>query len=634
MTPRPPFDPDRDGLEAIYARLRASTIPGVLADRVEATPDAVAMRAKTLGLYRETTWRGLWDRVVSVAGGFDAIGLAPGDRVAIIGDPFPEWWAIDLAAQGLGAITYGIYPTSSASEIRYLLEHGGARVVVAENQEYVDKVLPLLDRLPGVALVVAVDTRALFLYDDPRLLSLAALEALGGGTAFAPRFRDRLDRVRPEDPATIVYTSGTTARPKGAVLTHGRHLASAYTLVAHYPRLARGEHRTIAYLPLCHVLGRDVGLTLPLVAPIVPHYGESVEALAETIYEIGPTVLFTVPRYLQKFASQALVRIEQTSWLKGAAYRGAMKVGRRYVQARWAGRRPLVLEVLYRVADVIVFRALRDRLGCKLTRLVVSAGAPLPPETATLYRIWGLNVCDLYGQTEAGGGLIAAQAEPFPGPGDVGRPAAGWEVRLGEDGEVLVRSPDLFVGYWRDPEATREVLRDGWLMTGDVGEWAPDGALRLVDRKRDIIVTAGGKTLSPTAVENLLRGSPYIREAVCFGHGRKYVTALIEVDYEAVAEWARGRGIAFAGLAALVQHPAVRELVAREVAVANEQLARVEQVKQFRILQQELDPEYEGDPVTPTRKVKRELMYARFRDLVEEMYDDVEEARILQQISR
>jgi long-chain acyl-CoA synthetase len=255
---------------------------------------------------------------------------------------------------------------------------------------------------------------------------------------------------------------------------------------------------------------------------------------------------------------------------------------------------------------------------------VLAGGAAVPPETTALWHVWGVNVCEIYGQTETAGGIIAGQRGPFPRPGDVGTMPDGWELKLGAGDEILVRSPDLFDGYWNDRKATDAVLdADGWLHTGDVGAWA-DGRLKIVDRARDFIVTAGGKTLSPSYIENALRASPYVAEVVVFGHGRKYVTALVEIDYDTVSDWARAHGAAYTGFTSLAQHPAVERLLQGEIDRANAALARVEQVKRFRILPKALDPEEEGEPVTPTRKVKRKLMYERFRTLVESMYDDVE----------
>jgi long-chain acyl-CoA synthetase len=379
---------------------------------------------------------------------------------------------------------------------------------------------------------------------------------------------------------------------------------------------------------MCHVLGRDVAITLPLISRLVPHFGEDPEDFAATLFEVAPTVMFTVPRYLQKFASHVLVSVLNSSRLKRAVYEAGMRMARDHIRRRWDGNSTAAGDALYGTVQALVFRPILNKLGFDKLELVVSGGAGLPAETAALWHMYGVNVVEMYGQTEEAGGIIAGQRGLFPRPGNVGTPVEGLEVRLAEDGEILVRGPDLFDRYWRADEATREVkLADGWLRTGDVGEWR-DENLRLIDRARDFIVTAGGKTISPSLIENALRASPYIAEAIVFGHGRKYLTAILEIDFDTVADWARANDVSYTGFTSLTAHPRVERLISAELDKVNRELARVEQVKSFRILPKALDPEEEGEPVTPTRKVKRKLMYERFKELIEAMYDDREERLI------
>jgi long-chain acyl-CoA synthetase len=610
--------------------LRRTTAPTLLCALAHDCPERVAFRSKHRGIYRERTWRDYALLVARTAKAFAELGLQTGERIAIMGESCEEWVICDLAAQSLGAIVYGIYPTASAAEVEYQMRDGSAVLFVAEGQEYADRILPLVEQLPDLRHIVVIDDSAMFSYDHAKLRSYRAL--LAGAEGELDWLEGRVQRLSPADPAFIVYTSGTTGHPKGALVAHGKHLAAAGNLVEHYRTLREKSHRTVAYLPLCHILGRDVAITLPMISQLVPHFGDDAGDVAATIFEVAPTVLFTVPRYLQKFAAQVLVGIGNSSKLKRASYALAMQLARRHVRRRWNGGSGFA-GMPYAIGQALVFRPILNKLGFDQLELVICGGAPLSPESMALWQMYGVNVVEIYGQTEAAGGIVSGQRGPFPAPGNVGAPPSGWNVRLAEDGEVLVHSADLFEGYWRNDEATRAVkTADGWLRTGDIGEWDKRGALRLVDRARDFIVTAGGKTLSPSFIENALRASPYVAEVAVFGHGRKYVSALVEIDFDTVSDWARGHDVIYTGFTSLAQNPQVQQLIRNEIDKANAQLAGVEQIKAFRVLPKMLDPEEEGEPVTPTRKVKRALMYERFKPLVEAMYDDREERLLAEEI--
>ena len=608
-------------------RLRRTTALHLLCERARRIPDSVAFRSKHFGIYRERKWRDYAALVARAAYALQSLGIAHSERVAIMGDVCEEWMICDLAAQSLGAIVYGIYPTASAKEVDYQMRDGGACVFIAEDQEYVDRILPIADQLPDLRAIVVLDDSAMFGYEHVKLHRFSDLLA-AAKKADLPWLEAQIFTLSSDDSAFIVYTSGTTGHPKGALVTHGKHLAAADTVLRQYPTLREKAHRTVVFLPMCHVLGRDVAITLPLMSSLVPHFPEDAEDFATTLFEVAPTVMFTVPRYLQKFASHILVGVLNSSRLKRAAYDFAMRFAQVYVRHQWDARATMAQKLLYGILRASVFRPILNKLGFDKLELVVSGGAGLPAETATLWQMYGVNVVEMYGQTEEAGGIITGQRGPFPRPGNVGTAVDGLDVRLADDGEVLVRGPDLFEGYWRNDDATQEVKgADGWLRTGDVGEWR-DGALRLIDRARDFLVTSGGKTISPSFIENALRASPYVAEAVVFGHGRKYLTAIVEIDFDTVADWARANDVAYTGFTSLTAHPRIERLIKSEIDRANATLARVEQIKSFRILPKALDPEEEGEPVTPTRKVKRKLMYERFKALIEDMYDDSEERLI------
>ena len=618
-----------------YQELRSKTVPGLLLERVKNTPNEVAYRAKKLGIYKERTWRDFGNMVAFCAMGLRELGLKRGDRLALMGDPCEEYAICELAAQALGAVTYGIYPTSSAKEVQYLMSDGGACIFVAENQEYVDRILPLYDKLTDLNHIIVIDTRGIFMYDHAALFTYN--DIVQSGEKFlesnSGKFEEMVSRVNPSDNLFIVYTSGTTGNPKGVLLSHGKHLAAAYTVIDCYPILAETTHRTVVYLPLCHVLGKDVAVTLPLLTSMIPHYGDDIESFAETIFEIAPTVLFTVPRYLQKYVSNIIVGIENSSPLKKFFYRTAIKLGRQHIKNIWGGKKSPLMTLFYFVCYHAAFRPILNKIGFDKLKLCLSAGAPLPPEVMALWQIYGINLSEFYGQTETGGAIIAAQQAYFPFPGHVGVPPSGWEVKLSQSGEILVCGNDVFECYLNNPEGTSKVLdNNGWLHTGDIGKWTTEGNLKIVDRARDIIVTSGGKTIGPTYVENTLRSIPYISEAVVFGHQRNYLSSLIEIDFETVSSWARSNNITYTGFTSLTQHPKIISLIGSEIEKANQDLARVEQVKTFRIIPKELDPEDEDEPITPTRKIKRELIYEKYKDLVESMYSNKEQRLVESEI--
>ena len=608
-----------------YQELRNKTIPGLFLERVKSTPNEVAYRAKKLGIYKERTWLDFHRMVANCAMGLSQLGLKHGDCIGLIGDPCEEYTICELAAQSLGAVTSGVYPTSSSKELHYVMNDVRASIFVAENQEYVDRIIPLFDNFPHLRHIVVIDTKGLFMYDHPSLISYEKLVKIGEEQlqSMPSSFEEIANRVKPKDGLFIVYTSGTSGNPKGVLMSHGKHLAAAYTLIERYPIIFEVPHRTVVYLPLSHVLGKVVAITLPLIAPVIPHYGEDIEDLGQTFFETAPTLLFTVPRYLKKFASSILVGIENSSRLKKLFYRMSLKIGHQYLKNIWEGRKSFLLSLVYFISYQVVFRPILNKIGFNKLKIALSTGSPLPLELMGLWQIYGVNLSEMYGLTETGGGIVAGQGSHFPRPGNVGKPIACWEVRLSENGEILVRGDGTFEGYWNNPNLTDKAMDfDGRFHTDDIGEWTPDGNLKIVERKQDFITTSDGKRLSPMSVENVLRSNPYINEAVVIGHHCKHLSSLIEIDFETVSAWASRNNISFTGFTSLIQHPEVIKFIDLEIEKANKNLPPDQQIKAFRIIPKELNPAEDGGPVTPTRKIKRQLMYEKFRGLVESMYHD------------
>lgn len=609
-------------------RIYGKSVPELFIERVAERPDAVAFRYKDIGLYQEVTWRKYRDEVEAFALGLIALGVEAGDRIAIMGDPSFEYFVSDMAGLAVGAITYGIYTTCSVAEVRYQIENGGAKIFIAENQEYVDKVLAIEGLSADLRHIIVADMRAMFLYDDTRITSFAAVQDLGRRAAAGQPglFNERLRAVKPETVAVFVYTSGTTGAPKAAMIAHRDLMVGMVnTYLQGFPELERGQHRIVTHLPLAHLVERSMSLCLMLIADVVPHIGEEIDNLRETLVEVEPTFFHAVPRVWEKIASQILVNIDRSSYFKRLAYRAAMAAGRRRAACRWrGGRAPLWLGAANGLAQALVFKPMFMKVGLHRLVAALTAGAPIPPTVQALWQIWGVNLRNLYGITEHT--LVLCQHEPFQEPGDAGLPLYPKEVKLGDDGEILVRGPGMFAGYWRNEAATRDAVRDGWLHTGDVAVVAPNGHFRIIDRKKDIMITAGGKNIAPSEIENRLKASPYISEAVLFADGRRFPSALIEIDFDTVSDWARRNGVIYTSFTSLSQHPRVTELIGRDIETANQDLARVEQVKKFRVIPKELDPE-EGD-TTPTRKIKRRHMYNLFKVLVEDMYRDGQEGRI------
>jgi long-chain acyl-CoA synthetase len=600
------------------ALLTSDTLPKQLVERAGLAPGEVALREKQYGIWQRVTWADYLDHVRRACMGLASLGLSRGDKVAILSENRREWLYAELAAMSAGAVGVGVYPTSPSNEVQYVVDHSGASIVIAEDQEQVDKILEVGDRLPSVRHIVVPETKGLRSYRDPRLVTWEELEARGD--AHAARhpglFDEQVAATRPDDVAFLIYTSGTTGFPKGAMITHRNVLAQARAAAA--ATGIDGRDSVVSYLPLCHVAEQIFSVYLPLQLGMTVSFAESIRTIQEDLREIAPSVFLGVPRIWEKLQATILVKIQETGRLRRWLFEGAISRGRRLTARRLAGEPVGPLDRLASALDyVLVRRALQNFVGLRRARATFSAAAAISPEVLLFFHAMGVPVREGYGMTECTG-FSFVQREGAVRLGTVGDAIPGLEFRLAEDGELLKRGETIFAGYFRDERATAEVLEGGWLHTGDVAAQDPDGQLRIVDRKKAIFVTSGGKNVSPSLIENALKVSPYVKEAVVLGEGEKFVSALIQIDFENVGQWATERRLAYTNFRSLTVLPEVMDLITREVERANAGLAPVEQVRKFRLLEKELD--HDDNEVTATMKVRRKTIYEKFAPIIREIY--------------
>jgi long-chain acyl-CoA synthetase len=604
----------------------AGTLPGQLLARAETDGRRVAMREKAYGIWQSYTWAECLDRVHALASGFARLGFGRGDRLAIVGDNRPElYWSL-LAAQALGGTPVPVYQDATAAELRYAIAHAGARIVVAEDQEQVDKILEIRAELPGVEHVVYEDPKGLRHYDEPGLRRLDAVEAAGragngrrssAGDRGPAAFRALIDGVRPDDIGLISYTSGTTGASKGVMLSHRALLATGRSFLQVVP--VGPADQMLAYLPMAWVGDTFFSVVVALLSAAPINCPESAETVRADFREIGPTVVFAPPRIWETLLAQCQVKIEDADWLKRSVTRGLVAAAMRSAREELQGGTPSPGDRARRaIGEPLVFAALRDQLGLRRIRVAITGGAPIAPEVLEFFRGIGVNLVQLYGMTECS---TPATVQP-PGrvkPDTVGPPIPGVQLRIDEHGEVLIASPGLFSGYFRDPAATAEVLRDGWLRTGDAGLLDPDGQLVILDRAKDVSHLEDGTVFAPQYVENKLKFSPYIKEAVAIGHARPYVAAMLNIDPDVVGNWAQRRQVAYSGYTDLAQNPRIGELIAAEVRRVNGLLAPALRIRRFVVLHKELDPD--DAEITRTRKVRRRFIAEKYAPIIAALYD-------------
>jgi long-chain acyl-CoA synthetase len=600
------------------------TMPQILKERAEREGAAVALREKDRGLWRRTTWNAYYKTVRTFAVGLHALGFRAGDRLAIASDDTPEWLYADLAAQSLGGACLGIYPTNPWPELQYIVRHSRAGIIVCGDQEQTDKVLDARRNeggLPDLRTIICVDMKGMRRYREDGLMSFEGVLELGRRkeAEFGLSVDAALAAGAPDDVAIVVYTSGTTGMPKGALLSH-RNMLHPATQVAAIHGLDRRTYSVLCYLPLCHVAERGFSAVMQLVTGSEISFAESVDTVVANLREIAPKGFLGVPRIWEKMHQSVLYRVKDTTPFQRRVFEACMALGRPIAERRMAngGRlASLADRARFALLWLVCFRSLQHFLGVNRVRGGYCGGATVSTEVLLFFWTLGVPVYQIYGMTETGG-VCNTQRPGATRLGCSGPAIAGVEQRLATDGELLVRGQSVFKGYLFDEAATARAIVDGWLHTGDIAGIGEGGEIRVLDRKKDILITSGGKNITPSLIENALKDSPYIREAILLGDGRHFLAALIQIDLETTGKWAQEQNIQYTTYRTLAQNEKVRELVSAEVKRVNERFARVENVRKFVILAKELD--HDDGELTATMKVRRRIIEEKFRDEIATIY--------------
>ena len=584
-------------------------------------PNKIAMRYKEFGVWQETTYEEFWKRSNYLSMGLKFFGIEKGNSVAIHSENRPEWFIADIGIQAIGAISVGLYPTNPASEVEYLLSHSETKILFAEDQEQVDKALEVIDNLPELEKIVYFEDRGLYNYDHPKLMNFDEFLEIGKSEfeSFPEYVDQQLETLVDDDVAFLVYTSGTTGRPKGSMITHGNisWVASQIPNFSLVESVKSKEPQFLSYLPLCHIFGRLTDLLIASHTMATINFAESIDTVQMDLAEIQPTIFPAVPRILERMHSAAIVRMKDATFIKRQLFKVSMYLG------NIAAERKLnrnfndpIANILLKIGWLLSFRALKKKLGLSKAETAISGAAPIAPEILKFFLALGVPIFEGYGMTE-NCGYASGNNDKKMKLGTVGVPNHGMEIKLAEDGEVLTRGGAVFKGYFKNEEATKETIdEDGWLHTGDVGVFEGE-FLKIVDRKKDIIITRGGKNVSPQEIENKIKISPFIKDAIVIGDKRKFLSALIAIEFDTVSNWALRKNIPHTTYRDLSEKKEVQDLVWREIIKANEQTSSLE-IRKFRMIPKELD--HEDGELTATQKIKRNVLMEQFSELIEGMY--------------
>jgi long-chain acyl-CoA synthetase len=606
-----------------------TTLPQLLRRNAGTMATRPAMREKDLGIWQPYSWRRYWEEARDFAAGLAAHGFKAGDKLAVIGENRPRLYFAQLSAMCLGGVAVPAYQDAIAAELAYVLDHAEVSVVVAEDQEQVDKVLSLKDRLPHLKLVVYDDPRGLAEYDDPLLQPFGAVQEEGRRAGFSS-VETSVDAGNPDDVCLFSYTSGTTSRPKGVMLSHANLLSAAEAL-AKAEDIRAGDD-FLAYLPMAWIGNSLFAIALHSWMGFTCNYPEKPETLLRDLRELGPTIALAPPRFWENTLTAVLVRATDASRLKRTLFNLFRRIAERAETARAAGKSVSPgLRLGAAIGEVVVYGPLRDQLGLRRARWVYTGGAPLGADTFRFFRAFGVNLKQVYGATELSG-LCSAQADGDVDPDTVGRAFAGTELRIGESGEVQARSGAVFQGYYKQPEATAAAMtEDGWLRTGDAGFIDRRGHLVIIDRARDVGKLADGSAYAPQFVENKLKFSPYIGEAVAFGDARPFVAAIVAIDPTTVGNWAERQNLAYTSFQDLCARPEVAGLIREEIRKTNAMLPEAVQIRRFLVLNKEFDAD--DDEITRTRKIRRGFVAEKYAVVVEALYAGHREVELSAEIT-
>ncbi len=608
----------KEGMAVKKTDITYETVPQVFSKTVAQNGPRVALRAKDMGLWHDISWNEYHNKAKMIGCALVSMGLEKGESACIIGDNSVEWVVADMGIQCVGGVSVGVYATNAWQQVEYVINHCDAKFLFVENEEQLDKYLMFKDNVPLLKKVIVWDTKGLSTFEDPMVMTFDQLVEAGqkSDKEHPALFEDKMAMVTPDDLAVLIYTSGTTGPPKGAMLTH-KNVTWMANAVEGTIRIEKSDN-VLSFLPLCHIFERLFTVFIQIKFAYIVNFVEKPDTVMQNMMEVSPTIGYAVPRIWEKYFSNIMIKMSDATWFKRLAFRTALKIGEKradlIMNFKPVG---IVYETLFFIACFAVFRKLKERLGFENIRVAISGAAPISQEVLRFFQSIGMNLIEGYGQTE-GTGVTTLSPVKKTKFGTVGRALNGIDMKIAEDGEILVKSDGVFKGYYKSDESTAQTIVDGWLLTGDVGEIDSDGFLKITDRKKDIIVTAGGKNITPQYIENKLKASVYINDAVVIGDKRKFLSCLIMIDEDNVVKFAQDNKIQFSTYKDLTGNEQVTALIDKEIKLVNKTLARVENIRKFKILPKRL---YEEDgEVTPTMKIKRKFVNEAFKDLIEAMY--------------